>query len=101
MVYVMVWTFRVAALKSVQELNMRFQPNLVPPITSVAMALEYRTKLEALEPNVTFLMSLFLCPEVTPEVIVEAKKAGIRGVKSYPVSLPKLLEVRRISETQG
>lgn len=62
-------------------------PNLVPPVTSVAMAIEYRRKLQALEPDVTFLMSLFLCSEVTPEVIVEAKKAGIRGVKSYPAGV--------------
>ncbi len=63
------------------------KPNIVPPITTVAMALIYQEKLEALGPNVVFLMSLFLCPDVTPEVIIEAKKAGIRGVKSYPVRL--------------
>ncbi|KAL2048833.1 hypothetical protein ABVK25_010891 [Lepraria finkii] len=62
-------------------------PNLVPPITTVEMALEYQSKLQALEPNVTFLMSLFLCPALTPDVIIEAKKAGIKGVKSYPAGV--------------
>ena len=60
-------------------------PNLVPPIASVEACLEYRQKLQDLEPNVTFLMSLYLCPALTPNMIVEAKKAGIKGVKSYPV----------------
>ena len=63
-------------------------PNLVPPIATVEACLEYRQKLQDLEPNVTFLMSLYLCPELTPNVIVEAKKAGIKGVKSYPVLCP-------------
>ena len=60
-------------------------PNLVPPITTVEACLEYRQKLQDLEPNVTFLMSLYLCSALTPNVIFEAKKAGIKGVKSYPV----------------
>lgn len=32
----------------------------------------------------TFLMSLYLHPNISPETIVQAKKAGITGVKSYP-----------------
>ncbi|KKY25072.1 putative homodimeric type [Phaeomoniella chlamydospora] len=32
-------------------------------------------------------MSLYLHPSITPEVIVEAKEAGIRGVKSYPAGV--------------
>ena len=63
------------------------KPNLVPPITTVGHALDYQKRLQALEPNVTFLMSLYLHPSITPEVIVEAKKAGIRGVKSYPAGV--------------
>ncbi|RDA89816.1 hypothetical protein CP533_0869 [Ophiocordyceps camponoti-saundersi (nom. inval.)] len=59
-------------------------PNLQPPITSVAQALEYRDRLRAVEPNVRYLMSLFLHPSVTPQVIVEAAAAGIAGVKMYP-----------------
>lgn len=59
-------------------------PNLVPPITSVQQASAYKKELEALEPNVRFLMTLYLSPEITPETIAEAAAAGISGVKSYP-----------------
>ncbi|KAI0206533.1 dihydroorotase [Astrocystis sublimbata] len=59
-------------------------PNLQPPVTSVAAALEYKSQLQALEPEVNYLMSLYLHPSITPEVIAEAAKAGIAGVKLYP-----------------
>ncbi|RKP37917.1 dihydroorotase [Dimargaris cristalligena] len=59
-------------------------PNLQPPITSVQQALAYQEKLETLAPEVTFLMSLYLCPELTPDEIRLAAQAGIVGVKSYP-----------------
>ena len=62
-------------------------PNLVPPITTVQHALSYRTRLREIEPDVNFLMSLYLHPSITPEVIIEAKKAGITGVKSYPAGV--------------
>lgn len=65
----------------------RFQPNLVPPITTVKHALDYQKRLQALEPNVTFLMSLYLHPDITPETVQEAKKAGINGIKSYPAGV--------------
>ncbi|GFF37890.1 dihydroorotase, homodimeric type [Aspergillus udagawae] len=56
-------------------------PNLVPPVTSVAQALEYKAQLQAIEPN-----SLLTGPyqSVTPETIREAAAAGITGVKVYP-----------------
>ena len=57
-------------------------PNLVPPLTEVKDILAYRTRLQALEPNVEFLMSLYLTSSTTTETIIEAKKAGITGVKS-------------------
>ena len=63
------------------------QPNLSPPITTVAAALAYREKLQALEPNVQFLMTLYLHPSITPSVIAEASKAGITGVKLYPTGV--------------
>ena len=63
------------------------KPNLVDPIITVARALEYRSSLEKAEPNVKYLMSLYLHPTITPETIVEAKKAGITGVKSYPAGV--------------
>ncbi|RHZ61453.1 dihydroorotase [Aspergillus thermomutatus] len=57
-------------------------PNLVPPITSVAQALEYKAQLQAIEPK----MPLLTVPHqsVTPETIREAAAAGITGVKVYP-----------------
>ncbi|PGH02740.1 dihydroorotase, homodimeric type [Blastomyces parvus] len=62
-------------------------PNLVPPVTTVAQALSYKERLETLEPRVTYLMSLYLHPSITPETIIEAKKSGIIGVKSYPAGV--------------
>jgi dihydroorotase len=59
-------------------------PNLTPPITRTEMALNYRTQLQQLYPGAQFLMTLYLSPELTPEEIRKAKKAGIVGVKSYP-----------------
>lgn len=63
------------------------QPNLVPPVTTVDRALEYKSRLQAIEPNVNYLMSLYLHESITPETIVEAKKRGITGVKSYPAGV--------------
>lgn len=60
------------------------QPNLSPPITTVDMAIAYRAQLEAIEPSVQFMMTLFLSPSLTPDEIIKAKQAGIAGVKSYP-----------------
>ncbi|KAF2268525.1 Dihydroorotase [Lojkania enalia] len=62
-------------------------PNLVPPVTTVQQCLEYRDRLKAIEPNVEYFMSLYLHESVTPDVIREAKKAGITGVKSYPAGV--------------
>ncbi|KAL4795693.1 hypothetical protein BDV19DRAFT_160326 [Aspergillus venezuelensis] len=62
-------------------------PNLVPPVTTVDRALEYKARLQAIEPNVNFLMSLYLHESVTPETIIDAKKRGITGVKSYPAGV--------------
>ncbi|KAI1308162.1 Dihydroorotase [Xylaria venustula] len=59
-------------------------PNLQPPVTSVAAALQYKSQLQLIEPEVNYLMSLYLHPSVTPDVIAEAAKAGIAGVKLYP-----------------
>ncbi len=62
-------------------------PNLVPPITTVKQALNYRSQLQAIEPNVEFLMTLYLHESMTAETILEAKRAGITGVKSYPAGV--------------
>jgi dihydroorotase len=63
------------------------QPNLVPPVTTVQQCLAYRDRLRAIDPNVDYLMSLYLHESITPEVIREAKKAGVTGVKSYPAGV--------------
>ncbi|KAI8086361.1 dihydroorotase, homodimeric type [Halteromyces radiatus] len=59
-------------------------PNLQPPITNTDQALKYKQELEALAPEVTFYMTLYLSPELTVDEIRKASKAGIAGVKSYP-----------------
>jgi dihydroorotase len=56
----------------------------VPPITTVQAAIDYKKQLQAIEPSVNYLMSLYLHDSITPVTIEEAKKAGIAGVKSYP-----------------
>lgn len=43
------------------------------------MAVAYKAELEALAPKVTFLMSLYLNPALTPDEIRKAAKAGVRG----------------------
>jgi dihydroorotase len=64
-----------------------FKPNLVPPLTKVKDVLDYKNRLEKLAPGVNFLMSLYLHTDITPETIIEAKRAGITGVKSYPAGM--------------
>ena len=64
-----------------------FKPNLVPPITTVAAAISYRDRLQSLAPDVTFLMTLYLHPSITPSTIADAARAGITGVKVYPAGV--------------
>ncbi|WRT70540.1 dihydroorotase, homodimeric type [Kwoniella shivajii] len=59
-------------------------PNLVPPLTSTDAVLSYKAELERLDPSIQWLMTLYLHPDVNPEEIRKAAKAGISGVKSYP-----------------
>lgn len=63
------------------------KPNLVPPITTVAAAVAYRERLQALAPDVKFLMTLYLDKSITPATIAEAARAGIAGVKVYPAGV--------------
>ncbi|KLU83403.1 dihydroorotase, partial [Magnaporthiopsis poae ATCC 64411] len=56
-------------------------PNLQPPVTTVARALEVRSALQAIEPRVNYLMSLYLHPSVTADVVAEAAAAGVSGIK--------------------
>eukprot|EP00842_Homolaphlyctis_polyrhiza_P006772 jgi/Hompol1/7096/HPOL_000742-RA len=59
-------------------------PNLKPPIRTTDEALKYKAQLQALAPDVEFLMTLYLGPDLTPAEIYKAAAAGIKGVKSYP-----------------
>ena len=52
-------------------------PNLQPPIKTVAAALEYHNKLSVLEPNVNFLMTLYLHPDLTVDTIAHAASTSI------------------------
>ncbi len=59
-------------------------PNLAPkPVVSVAEALEYQKNLQAIDPEVTYLMSLYLHESITPDEIREAKRRGVKGVKVF------------------
>ncbi|KAK9469066.1 hypothetical protein V1512DRAFT_234320 [Lipomyces arxii] len=62
-------------------------PNLVPPLTAVKDVLAYKSRLEEVDSEVTYVMTLYLSTAITPEVIHEAAKAGITGVKCYPAGV--------------
>lgn len=63
-------------------------PNLAPPITTLERVQKYKSDLQALAPKTTFLMSLYLCKDLTPELIHSAAKAkAIHGVKCYPAGV--------------
>jgi dihydroorotase len=62
-------------------------PNLRPPVTTTAQALEYQQRIvEALPQGVRFepLMTLYLTDNTPPEEIRRAKDAGILALKLYP-----------------
>ena len=62
-------------------------PNLVPPVTTTQMALEYKQRiLSAVPQNNDFepLVTLYLTNDTTPEEITKAKAAGIVASKLYP-----------------
>lgn len=64
-------------------------PNLKPPVTSVAMAANYRQRiLSYLPPHLSFepLMVLYLTDDTAPDTIYAAKESGIIfGCKLYPM----------------
>jgi dihydroorotase len=62
-------------------------PNLVPPVTSAAQALEYKNRVTAATPpNSSFepLMTIYLTDNTTPEDVIAAKEAGVVAFKLYP-----------------
>ena len=56
------------------------QPNLVPPIKSTEEALLYKAQLQAIDPSVDYMMTLYLSPELTPDEIRKAKAADVAGM---------------------
>ncbi|CAL1700564.1 unnamed protein product [Somion occarium] len=56
-------------------------PNLQPPIVNTEEALLYKAQLQAIDPTIEYLMTLYLSPDLTPDEIRKAKQSG---VKSYP-----------------
>merc|ERR1719265_557992 len=66
-------------------------PNLNPPVTTTAAALEYRERIMKRVPEdvpegaFTPLMTLYLTDKTTPEEIKKAKESGhVYAVKLYP-----------------
>ncbi len=62
-------------------------PNLTPPVTTVAQALQYRQEIISASPLVAFepLMTLYLTDDTPVEEVWRAKESGIvHAVKLYP-----------------
>ncbi len=62
-------------------------PNLKPPVTTTALALAYRDRIQTALSNTAFtpLMTLYLTDNLAPEEITKAKQSGhIYAVKYYP-----------------
>ncbi len=61
-------------------------PNLAPPVTTAAQALAYRDRILAAAAGTGFqpLMTLYLTEATTPEIILEARAAGVVAAKLYP-----------------
>lgn len=62
-------------------------PNLVPPVTTGALANEYRERILAARPsgsNFEPVMTIYLTDQTTPQDIAEAKAAGVLAAKLYP-----------------
>ena len=59
-------------------------PNTHPPTVSVEDALSYKAKLQTLAPNIEFLMTLYLTPALTPDIVRVAVESGITAAKCYP-----------------
>jgi dihydroorotase len=80
---------------TVQDISRQFRraivmPNLVPPITTVAMAQAYRDRIMKHIPKgnpFTPLLTLYLTDETTKDTIIKAKEAGIIGCKLYPAGV--------------
>ncbi|MCF2948614.1 dihydroorotase [Paraglaciecola aquimarina] len=62
-------------------------PNLVPPVTTAKMALDYKQRILAAAPKGSGfepLMTLFLTNQTSVQDIADAKQAGVVAAKLYP-----------------
>lgn len=59
-------------------------PNLKPYIENTEQALNYKEQLQLAEPDLEYLMTLYLNPNLTVTEIKKAAENGIIGIKSYP-----------------
>ena len=63
-------------------------PNLKPPVTTAALALAYRRRIDAALPagsDFTPLMTLYLTDTTTPEEVLRARESGVvHAIKLYP-----------------
>lgn len=62
-------------------------PNLVPPVTTAKLAMEYKDRILAARPkNSQFepLMTLYLTNDTSKQDIIDAKAAGVIAAKLYP-----------------
>lgn len=63
-------------------------PNLVPPVTTAEQAMAYKARINAAQQDVKHqvdpLMVLYLTDNTTPEIIADAKAAGVTACKLYP-----------------
>ena len=77
-----------SVIKSIREggcSTVFVMPNLSPPIETVEQAEAYHAELTALEPQVEYLMSLYLSKNITPDTVRKARRSGkIYGIKMYP-----------------
>ena len=85
--YVMVSSLRSELDETQTISHLLLQPNLIPPLTTVASALRYQSELRRISPETEWLMTLYLHPDVTPDEIRKAAKAGIRGSGSLSLRL--------------
>ncbi len=82
-------------------------PNLRPPVTTAAQALEYKQRILAAVPaGVAFepLMTLYLTDNTPPDEIARARDAGIVALKLYPAgattySVAGVTDVRKTYKT--
>ena len=59
-------------------------PNTDPPVTTMEQVRVYRAELEACNTGIDFLLTLYLCPALTPALLRAAQAEGVVAVKCYP-----------------